>query len=259
MCQTPHQCTRWWWPAASRFELNKEEMCFNLSSGGQPQILCFSPTLTNILKKSLGHVSCSVEQSFPVYLDFMRKKSLKFSGLEHCSYAGSSGKEFQNQARPYHQKGDDRCHEGKTQANRRSILHVLALSELSPTQTWKRSKSLSHSNQSGRNLLTIWNLPSHDANYAFQGQASNLHWRFKAPFRLESENWRVSMYGISQEDEASVVFRRAARTAQSWPWSFETKIKSTKTSQDWRKLYRNIIWKMKHTKRKRWHRPATML
>ena len=81
MCQTLHQCTRWWWPAASRFELNKEEMCFNLSSVGQPQILCFSPTLTNILKKSLGHVSCSVEQSFPVYLDFMRKKTENFEAL----------------------------------------------------------------------------------------------------------------------------------------------------------------------------------
>ena len=46
---------------------------FQLKSLGQRQILCFSPTLTNILKKSLGHFSCSLEQSFPVYLDFMRK------------------------------------------------------------------------------------------------------------------------------------------------------------------------------------------
>ena len=37
---------------------------------GQPQIHCFSPTLTNNLKKSLGQFS-ALEQSSPVYLDFM--------------------------------------------------------------------------------------------------------------------------------------------------------------------------------------------
>ena len=66
--------------------------------------------------------------------------SLQSSGLEHCTDARSSGKEFQNQARQYHQKRDDRSHDGKSQANCRSILHVLALSERSPTQTLKTFK-----------------------------------------------------------------------------------------------------------------------
>jgi len=50
------------------------------------------------------------------------------------------------------------------------------------------------------------------------------------------------MYGISQEDEASeVVFRRAARTPQSWPWSFETKIEKMNKISRLRNLCRKIL------------------